>query len=102
MNAGGVVERLYFASRFYDRSRLGRAIDVALSFVDKGSPEQVKALFDSLDPSRCARTVGQTLLAATTVNAPGRAAFLARYLEDLAARGTDSETVERLRKGLVK
>lgn len=101
-----LLEQLYAASSHSDRSRVAPALDRLLAYVDHWSalsPKRVDALFEQLEPSRLLRAVGQTLLAATRLDAHlshARQLFLVRFMDDLRARGTPEATIRRLAEGL--
>jgi len=101
-----LLETLYSASSHSDRSRIAPALDRLLTYVgywNVVSPGRVDALFETLDPSRLVRAVGQTLLVSTRLagdRSIARQEFLARFLEDLRIRGTDEAIITRLREGL--
>jgi hypothetical protein len=100
-----LLQLLYEASAYSDRSRIGRALDDMLAYVEYWSfvlPEHVVTLFDRLEPSRLVRAVGQTLLASTKLDgdrSSARQAFIVRFLEDLRIRGTSDAVIARLRGG---
>jgi hypothetical protein len=101
-----LLRMLYSASSHTDRSRIAPALDRLLAYVDHrsmSSPGRVATLFESLDPSRLVRAVGQTLLASTRLagdRSVARQEFLARFLEDLRIRGTPEPIIARLQRGL--
>lgn len=89
-----------------DRARVASVLDRLRAFVEHWEPRdpgRVAELFGRLDPSRLVRPVGQTLLASTrsrALRSVERRDFLARFLDDLRARGTSGATIERLRRRL--